>query len=223
MHVNDYLKRVPAQHRDKPRFTDTLTSILEPLLQLQSVMEQTSRAYDVDEAIGVQLDTVGKWVGVSRYVDQPLDGIYFEWAGQTRKTGWNAGLWKGKYDPATGLVALDDDTYRSLIRLQIAANVWDGSADEAYRAWRTAFDSSNIIIEDHLDMSITIGIAGRFQSTSQQALFTKQISPFKPGGVRIDVYFIASDAKAPIFAWSLSTGELGGWGSGYWAEKYVMP
>lgn len=89
-------------------------------------------------------------------------------------------------------MALDDYTYRTLIKLQIAANRWDGSADQAYEAWRSTFESSNIIIEDHLDMSITIGIAGRFQSTSQQALFTKQISPFKPGGVRISVYFIAT-------------------------------
>lgn len=223
MKLSEYLGRVPSQHRQKPKFRDTLTTILEPVLQLQALMEDTPRAYDLDEAVGVQLDVVGKWVGIGRYVDQPLDGIYFEWNGTTKKTGWNAGQWKGKYDPATGLVALDDDTYRTLIRLQIAANTWDGSADGAYEAWRTTFESSNIIIEDHLDMSITIGIAGRFQSTSQQALFTKQISPFKPGGVRISVYFIATEANAPIFAWGLETGNLEGWGRAYWAEKYEMP
>lgn len=223
MKLNDYLKRVPAQHRDKLRFQATLRTILEPVLQLQALLEETPEAYDLDTAIGKQLDVVGEWVGVGRYVDHPIDGIYFEWNSKTRTTGWGAGQWKGKYDPSTGLVALDDYTYRTLIKLQIAANRWDGSADQAYEAWRSTFESSNIIIEDHLDMSITIGIAGRFQSTSQQALFTKQISPFKPGGVRISVYFIATDANAPIFAWGLKTDNLEGWGRAYWAEKYVMP
>lgn len=221
--VSDYLARVPSQYRDKPKFAETLKTAVSPVVRLQELMSDTMRAYDPDEAVGAQLDAIGEWVGIDRYIQSPLQDVYFEWNGETIRTGWNSGQWRGRYDPLSGISALDDDTFRSLIKLQIMGNLWDGTADKAYEAWRETFNASHIIIEDHLDMSITIGIAGRFQSASQKALFTEQISPFKPAGVRIDVYFIGTVADAPIFAWGLDTEALKGWGQkAYWAEKYIM-
>ena len=128
------------------------------------LLDKTPALYDVDTASGDQLDVDGAWVGRGRFVDSPLDGIYFEW-NATKEVGWNAGQWKGTYDPTSGLVALDDDTYRALIKLQIAANIWDGTGEKAYTAWDATFEDSKIIIEDHQDMTVTIGIAGKMQST----------------------------------------------------------
>lgn len=221
--VSTYVARVPSQHRERPKFRATLEAVLSPITRLQELMAETPRAYDCDEAIGAQLDVVGKWVGIDRYIQSPLTGIYFEWSGQTAVTGWQSGQWKGTYDPTEGISALDDDTYRSLIKLQIMGNLWDGTTDKAYQAWQETFDGSQIVIEDHLDMTISIGIAGRFASASQKALFTEHISPFKPAGVKIDVFFIGTAADAPIFSWGIQSAALGGWGQkAYWAEKYVM-
>ena len=215
-----YEQRVPSQHRDRPRFMETLRTLLDPLCALGDLMERVPELYDVDTATGAQLDAVGAWVGRSRWIDSPLSGIYFEWGG-TIDTGWGHGLWKGRYDPTSGMVKLDDDTYRTLIRLQIAANSWDGTTESAYAAWKGAFPQSQIIIEDHGDMSITIGIAGKLQGTSQKALFAQQISPFKPGGVRISVYFIGT-TDAPLFSWGMDTDAMQGWGKGAWAQKFTI-
>lgn len=212
-----YVKRVPSQHREKPRFKKTLASFLDPLSHLQTLLERTSKAYDVDHAIGKQLDVVGEWVGSSRYVTTPLNNIYFTWNGREIGTGWNRGQWKGRFDPSAGLVALDDDTYRTLIKLQIAANAWDGSVDSAYKAWESAFDGA-IFIDDRQDMSITIGVAGRMSSTAQKAILTSKHSPFKPCGVRINYYFITETEC--ILAWGLKKKGLGGWGEAEWAEKF---
>lgn len=219
--LDKYLERVPSQHRDKEKFRETLTTFLSPFVRLQELMEETPRDYDVDSAVGSQLDVVGEWVGVSRNIAKPLSGIYFEWNGTTQ-TGWNAGQWKGRFDPITGLVALDDDTYRALIKLQIAANSWDGSTDSAYAVWSETFNGSSIAIEDHQDMSFTIGIAGRLSSTAQIAIFTKGISPFKPVGIRIKTYFISADQVSRIFAWGIESDAMGGWSKAAWAEKYEM-
>ena len=221
MEVKDYIARVPWQHRKKPRFKATLESILNPFVRMGFLLDKTPELYDVDTASGGQLDVDGAWVGRGRFVDSPLDGIYFEW-NATKEVGWNAGQWKGTYDPTSGLVALDDDTYRALIKLQIVANIWDGTGEKAYTAWDATFEDSKIIIEDHQDMTVTIGIAGKMQSTAQQALFTQQISPFKAMGVRVKVYFI-SKVDAPLFAWGLENDTLAGWGVGAWAEKFVPP
>ena len=54
---NTYLKRVPSEHRDKPRFVETLRSLLGPVLELQALMERVPFDYDLDSAVGKQLDT----------------------------------------------------------------------------------------------------------------------------------------------------------------------
>lgn len=221
INVDRYLNRVPSQHRHKPKLKATITAILEPLITAGKVLDTTYQSYDLDTAVGRQLDIVGEWVGISRVIDTPLDDVYFTWKG-TEATGWGAGQWRGRYDPLTGLVNLDDDTYRALIRLQATANIWDGRADSAYKYFSAAFANlTHLVITDHQDMSLTIGIAGLIQGSAQRALFTKQISPFKPAGVRISVYFL-SKVNAPLFAWGIDNGEsLRGWRDGAWAEKFI--
>ena len=219
--LTKYIERVPVQHRERPKFKATLTAFVSPFARLQELLSDTSRQYDVDVAVGNQLDVVGQWVGVSRYIPTPLDGIYFEWDG-TKQTGWNGGQWKARYDPVSGLVGLDDDTYRSLINLHIAANSWDGTTDRAYDAWRDIFHESHIVIEDHQNMTFSVGITGQMRSTAQKAIFTGGLSPFKPAGVRIDVYFISSDSRQPLFAWGIETDALKGWNQSSWADKYEI-
>lgn len=73
---NTYLKRVPSEHRDKPRFVETLRSLLGPVLELQALMERVPFDYDLDSAVGKQLDVVGEWVGRNRYVSIPIEGVF---------------------------------------------------------------------------------------------------------------------------------------------------
>ena len=77
MNIDTYLNRVPSQHRDKPKFRATLEASLSPLVQLGSLMESGPSLYDVDEAIGSQLDVVGEWVGITRIIKATIEGVYF--------------------------------------------------------------------------------------------------------------------------------------------------
>ena len=218
MVVENYLDRVPDQHREQPKFKAALTAFLNPFAHLQDLMASTVEAYDVDRAVGAQLDVCGQWVGCSRIIDTPLSGVYFEFDGPA-DVGWDAGLWKGKYDPDSGLVSLDDDTYRTLIKLQIASNTWDGTVPHAYELWREVFNRDEIVVVDHQDMTMDIGIGGAALSTAQKALFTRKISPFKPGCVRIKTYFIPSEPEKPFFAFDADGMLLAGFDKGCWAEK----
>lgn len=217
MKIEDYLNRVPSQHRDRPKFRATLETSLAPFVQLGQIMESVPSLYDVDTAVGAQLDVVGEWVGISRRIDAVLEGVYFELDG-TADVGFDTGIWRGDYDPLTGIVSLDDDTYRTLIQLKIAANSWDGTADEAYKAWNSVFLKNNVVIQDFQDMTITIGVMGALLTSAQKALFSKQISPFKPAGVQISTYFVTSEVDTPFFALDIQSDQLGGFDESAWAE-----
>lgn len=218
MIIDTYLNRVPAQHREKPKFRATLEASLSPFVQLGNLMESVPSLYDVDTAIGSQLDVVGEWVGITRVINSTIEGVYFS-LDDTADVGFDSGVWRGPYDPISGIVSLDDDTYRTLIKLKILANMWDGTSENAYSSWQSVFNGEQgIIIEDHQDMTITIGITGLDMTAAQKGLFSKQISPFKPAGVRISTYFVPSETDAPFFALDTEGPNLAGFDEGAWAQ-----
>lgn len=127
--TDDYLRLITSQHRGRPRFAATVEALVAPLADLQDFLATVPGAFDLDSAIGAQLDIAGLWVGRSRQVETPLQGVYFSF--DTDGLGFDQGNWKGPFDPDAGLVSLDDESYRTLLRTKIAANAWDGTLPSA--------------------------------------------------------------------------------------------
>lgn len=215
---NTYLQRVPSEHRDKPRFVETLRSLLGPVLELQALMERVPFDYDLDSAVGKQLDVVGEWVGRNRYVSIPIEGVFFFTFDDTVITGYDRGVWCGEYDATSGMTKLDDDSYRFLLKLQILANIWDGTPEKFYSGIRALFTDLRVVIEDHQDMTISLGVVGKVLSSAQRALFLQQIAPFKPAGVRINVFLLSQMNDVPLFAFDMNTPLLQGFDTSGWAE-----
>ncbi len=210
-----YLKLIPSQHSDKPRFVATVKARIEFYVRLQVFLQSMTAEFDLDGSVGVQLDQNGEWIGRTRHIGVPLAGVYFSWG--VSGVGWEEGAWKGAYDPETALFSLHDDVYRRLLKAKIAANQWDGTIPGAYDVWDVAFkDSGSIfLIEDHQDMSMTVAIAGMPPDAVMRALLREEYLPLKPEGVRIRDY-ITTLSGDPIFSWGCDTETLNGWGVGYW-------
>lgn len=138
--VQSYLDKVPSQNATQPNFLEVLRTLLTPLVEVQNQLLSLETKFDVDVAVGQQLDFVGQWVGFSRQLPQPLAGVYF--AFDTSGVGFDEGVIWSPGDPLQGLVSLPDDTYRLMIFAKIAANVWDGSLIEAERILAEAFAQS---------------------------------------------------------------------------------
>lgn len=207
--VADYVALVTSEHR-RPRFLGLVAACVRPFAEAQAALAELATAFDVDTGAGVQLDAVGLWVGVTRYLQTPLQGVYFSW--DTEGLGWEEGVWKGRYDPASGLSALDDESFRKLIKARIVANHWDGGVAMAYAAWRIAFagTGSLLVIQDNQDMSMNVGIAGMRPDAVFRALLTGGYLPLKPEGVRINWYAVTPDG-GKLFAWDCESEALGGW------------
>lgn len=183
MIVEQYLALITSEHRDRPKFAATVKATVSPLAKIQEVLRGMIPAYDVDEAIGSQLDAVALWIGVPRTVPIPITGYYFTWD-DVVSDGWDNGVWKGIGDPDSGFVTLPDDLYRIVLRSKIAANQWKGDIPGAYNILAEAFGAGdNITITDNQNMSMTVKIKSGALPAVKQALLTQGVIPIKPAGV----------------------------------------
>ncbi|CAN0620534.1 conserved protein of unknown function [Burkholderia multivorans] len=215
--LTDYTKLITSQHRDKPRFMATVAAVVQPLVDQMNLLASMPDKFDLDNAVGDQLDTVGLWVGVSRKIRTPLTGVYFSF--DIDGIGFDQGIWKGPYDPDTGLTSLDDDTYRLVIRAKIGANHWDGTLDQSGEILSSIFGTdTHVFIEDHQDMSMTIGIAGKIPSVVFLALLSGGYIPLKPEGVHVNYTIVTTVDGAPMFGFDMENAYVSGFDAGAWGR-----
>lgn len=218
---NKYTELITSEHNQRPKYMAMVEAVTEPVADLQAFLKSIPGYFDLDTAIGVQLDILGEWIGRSRLVEVPITDVYFSWRSDTQ--GWRAGVWKGRFDPESGLVELPDDSYRLLLKAKVAANKWDGTIPSAYDIWEEAFANTGalIIIQDNQDMSMVVGIAGATLDLVSQEILTQGYIPLKPEGVRINYYAI-SVTNGPLFGWRVQNNAIAGWRTGGW-PKLLQP
>ncbi|MDR9240711.1 hypothetical protein FEP07_04742 [Burkholderia multivorans] len=213
--LTEYTALITSEHRDKPRFMAVVGALVQPLVDQMNVLQSMPGKFDLDNAVGVQLDDVGLWVGVSRKIRTPLTGIYFSF--DVAGLGFDQGIWKGPFDPDTGLTVLDDDTYRLVIRAKIGANHWDGTLASSAAILNSIFGAdTHVFIEDHQDMSMTIGIAGKVPSAVFLALLAGGYIPLKPEGVRVAYTLVTSVDGSPLFGFDVNNQYIAGFDTGVW-------
>lgn len=217
--VDRYLALVTSAFRGKPNFEGTITADVDVPARVQDLLSQMISLFDLDVAVGDQLDIIGQWVGVSRRVAIPATGIYFTWDGTDYTVGWDYGSWAPP-SGATTITTLPDDAYRTLIRAKIAANRWDGTTTGAYAIWEAIFTQFNILIIDHQDMSYSLALVGGIVDSLTLALLTGGYIPLKPEGVRINEVLVPVDSN-PAFAWDIDPGTalMAGWDTGSWLRE----
>jgi hypothetical protein len=183
--INDYLDRVPAEHRDKPKFIATLTNILQPNVQLNTLLRDAAKYYDLDTAVGAQLTVDGEWIGRNRQIQVPVKKPWFSFD-DTEAKGWDAGIWFGAYDNEYGIVNADDDAYRLLLRLHVLLNSWDGTTESLKEGFKNILPNCSFAIDDNCDMTADIDVNITQLSPTEQEIVSQTLTKFKPVGVTIN-------------------------------------
>lgn len=214
--MSEYTDLITSQHADKQKFRALVASGTQPLIDAREAAYSLSRAFDLDVAVGAQLDVVGQWVGLSRFVPVTITGVYF--AFDTTAVGWDQGSWRGPFDPVEGLSRLDDETYRLMIRAKIGANHWDGTLIGWQEIVNRVFDGTGteVFAVDHQDMSMSVNFVGDPPSALLAGLIRSGALQLKPVGVRIAGYFVSSVTNAPFFGFDISSPYIAGWDLGAW-------
>lgn len=217
--ITDYLDLLPSANVTQPNFLATLTAALQPLVDARSVLELTPEHYDIDSAIGAQLDVIGQWAGLSRKLSVPITDVYFSL--DTDGLGLDEGVIFGPGNPIDGITSLDDETYRLLLKIKITSNSWDGTFEKVQDVLSAiADDGSYLFVQDNFDMSMLIGVSGIVPSKLFASLLRSVSAWFRPAAISISQVAVTSASGTPIFGLDINNAYIGGLDSGALAINY---
>lgn len=213
--ISKYLGYITSEHRAKPKFAAAITALVTPAAAMKELIASLPAAFDLDTAVGVQLDVLGLWLGQSRIVTIPLN-VYFSF--NIEGLGFNQGIWKGPDSPDNGPFTLPDQIYRRLLKVRAyLQTTWDGSVEDAYVGWDAAFAGTGIqlLIQDNGNLSMVIGMDGTPPDAVTLALFLAGYYDARPAGVQIT--HVVPTGDGPLFGWGIENAYVSGWGEGEWA------
>lgn len=127
---NRFTALIAGAMRDKPKFQQWVYELTQPLEIARQRLAALQDDFDIDRAVGVQLDAIGVRVGMSRRMDDALTGIYFAFDGLVSE-GFDRGTWRQIYGSGNANYVLDDDAYRVVLKAKVLANQWNGSREGA--------------------------------------------------------------------------------------------
>lgn len=162
MNDKKYTGLITSEHYKKPKFMEWVKAGINYLDSVCIVSGFIGTEFDIDKALGIQLDIIGDIVGVKRTLSfQPLD--------------YSA--------------VLDDEMYRLMIKARIIANQWDGTIPGIQELWSNIFREYPLSIVDNQDMSMKVSVYGNPSDFVQEITSHGYVVP-KPSGVRINYEFI---------------------------------
>ncbi|WP_283149024.1 DUF2612 domain-containing protein [Silvimonas soli] len=216
--VSDYTGLITSEHADKPNYMAMVSAVAGAFVSVINDIEAIPPAFDLDLAIGAQLDVLGLWIGLSRNVKTPLN-VYFSF--DTVGLGFDQGNWKGPFDPSDGITSLDDDTYRIMLRAKIGANNWDSTLVSYQEIMAEVFSGTgaNVFAVDNQDMSMSVYISGVIPSAILLALIKGGYLPLKPEGVHVNTYIVTSVDDAPLFGFDVQNQFIAGFDTGAWGTS----
>lgn len=216
--MKDYTEYITPQHRQAEKFTRHIELMTRPLRDIVTLASQLNALFSVDTATGKQLDAVGEWIGVSRFVKTPIKGVYFSL--DTEKVGFDQGSWKRRFDADSGFTELDDETYRFILRAKIRANHWDGTSERLSEIYQGVIpdETVKIFFIDNQDMSMDVYLTGGVIPEVTKAVIKQGYLNIKPEGVRLDAY-TGSEGDNGIFGFDVNNRYIDGFDTGSWAVK----
>ena len=126
--VEYYVNLLIIQYHNKPKARGTIRAFIAELIRVYNLLRELERAFEIDRAIGAQLDIVGKYFGVVRnFVGLEFGYEYFSFqyeGGDDKGLSFriigddSTGKFRTLYGEKTYQYDLDDEQFRILIKLR---------------------------------------------------------------------------------------------------------
>lgn len=236
-HVALGLSRVAKQFQNSPKFLAYLTALLEMNQSIEDLLQSMYELPDIDVMSGVNLDVIGRIVGISRVIPNAIELVYFGFNGFADQTVFGElgqdGIGSRFYnlgDPTAESTSLGDVEYRILLKAKIKKNVSHATGEDIENVLSFIFGAPIVNVDDFGGMNIGIAI-GRQLTQLEQAILTQIDLLPRPACVTIVSvtsydpadYFGFSELSGAVYQpGALGFGELGidGMG-GIFADMFV--
>lgn len=159
MAIDSYLEFITSQHKNKPKFIAWLSVPLTLIDEGMAAANSIASSFDIDNAVGAQLDVNGQIVGRSRSLN---------------------------FQPADSSPSLDDTNYRIALKAKIAQNQWDGTIPQIYAIWNSLFPDISLNIVDNQNMTMSAYVDGQLEPVVTEMIAVGYIVP-KPAGVKLEI------------------------------------
>lgn len=154
----EYLKLITSEYADKPNYNSFVETFLKTVSPINDCLTSFDTIFNLDNAVGDQLDWWGTMLDVSR--ELPIS------------------------DPDIPSI-LTDDLYRIVLKARIYSNTWDGTYQGLKDIINQTFPDVAYEIVDNQDMSMQVVLIVPDASPALIALLLNGFILPKPSGVRV--------------------------------------
>lgn len=195
----EYEDLLIVQYSGKPKASATVSEIVRRFKNNSDAMAQFEEAFDLDSAVGAQLDIIGKIVGISRNIEGVIPKTFFGFDDNVNARGFSLApfytLDQQKYTDTQ----LSDSDYRFFIRIKIAKNhakatMADDNGSNLNEVILSMFDGYAYMV-DNKDMTVTIYIENSPKSYLLPYAITLDLIPLPQA---VDVKYISITAREPF-------------------------
>lgn len=186
--TNKYTDLIAGYHFEKPLFTQWIYALTQPLITAQNRLAEMQADFDIDTAVGVQLDAVGVRVGISRKLPVSITGVFFSF--DIAGVGFDEGIWLGRYESPEGITTLDDGTYRNILKTKVLVNHWNGTINGLYYLLDQValiFDCP-IKYKDNQNMTVNILLANDTTPPIVWNVLSRGLVDITTAGVMVNFY-----------------------------------
>lgn len=180
---NRYTNLITSEHNKQPNYMEMVYLTTQTQVDQQATLALFDASYDLDTAIGSQLDVCGLWIGASRNIKIPITDLYF--ALDTAGVGLDEGFWFIDGEAGYTIYSLSDGDYRLLLQAKALANKWDGTYDGAVVIYNFYFATTGrqILIHDNQDMTYQLEVVGDPIIEAIVQILDQDILGLRPAGV----------------------------------------
>lgn len=188
-----YANLLILQYRNKPKARETIKAMAELYLG-DGLIFDLQNILDIDQAIGAQLDIIGKILGQPREIAGfVFDTNFFSFENATTPYGYSDknhlsdGYFKRYSNSLGSSYSLEDADYRRLLKFKAVYNLRRGSWKDLDEAYFTFFGDEIELINNQ-NLTVTFNIKASASIAARVAIYLDYIKP--PLGISYNYNYI---------------------------------
>ena len=217
---NEYTSLIAGHWAQKENFQQWIYELTEPFrIARERFVQMAVESFDLDKAVGAQLDAVGARIGLARSLPIAIPDVFFA-LDDVDGIGLDLGVWLTKLDTTTALVTMGDNVYRMALKAKVELNHYDGTLEKITSLLLSLFDAFQsrealIDVIDNQSMHISIYVVKVNVNPILLALLEQHFLDTVAAGVGVN--FV--DGQFPSFGFDESTLLVKGWDRGHWTKE----